>query len=125
MDEDQSKAGEGLTDRTPEQVQAEIVQTRAELGDTVAALAEKTDVKGQAKQAVDEAKATVSGKVTEIRDTATEKKDAFVSSAQQAAPDSAAQAGSQAQAFAKDNREALIAGGLFVLGVLIGRRSAR
>ena len=43
-------------ERTPEQVQAEIERTRAELGDTVEALVAKTDVKGQAKQAVTEAR---------------------------------------------------------------------
>ncbi len=56
MDQDQSEASAELDSapgRTPEQVREEIEQTRAEFGDTVAALSEKTDVKGQAKQAVD------------------------------------------------------------------------
>ena len=51
------------TERTPEQVREEIERTREELGDTVAALAHKTDVKAQAKRATDETKAAVSGKV--------------------------------------------------------------
>ena len=43
--------------RSPEQIEAEIERTREELGETVAALAEKTDVKKQAQEKVDEAKA--------------------------------------------------------------------
>ncbi len=61
--------------RTPEQVQAEIEETRAELGDTVEALVAKTDVKGQAKQAVNDAKATVADKAAEVKQTVTDKKD--------------------------------------------------
>ena len=132
MDQEPSPAGQELTgaepadeERTPEQVREEIEQTRAELGDTVAALAEKTDVKGQAKQAASEAKATVTGKVSDLKDTVSEKKDGFVSTAQEATPDSAAEAGTRVSSFARENRAALIAVGLFALGILIGRRSGR
>jgi hypothetical protein len=51
MDTNQGTASQELTgddqDRTPEQVREEIEQTRAELGDTVAALSAKTDVKAR------------------------------------------------------------------------------
>jgi Protein of unknown function (DUF3618) len=40
----------------PEQVQAEIEETRADLGDTVAELADKADLKKQARLKADEAK---------------------------------------------------------------------
>jgi hypothetical protein len=40
----------------PEQVEAEIKETREDLGDTVGALAEKADLKKQAKLTADEAK---------------------------------------------------------------------
>jgi uncharacterized protein (TIGR03382 family) len=43
--------------RSPEEIRAEIEATREELGDTVAAVAEKTDVKKQAKARVEDAKA--------------------------------------------------------------------
>ena len=43
-------------ERTPEQIRADIEQTRQELGDTVEALAAKTDVKAQAAARVDSAK---------------------------------------------------------------------
>ena len=128
MDQDQSTRGEELTDetaRTAEQVRDDIEQTRVELGDTVAALAEKTDVKAQAKQTVSEARESVSGKVSDIKDTATSKKDEFIASAQQAAPESASDAGTRLLAVARENATALIAVGAFGLGVLLGSRRAR
>ena len=122
MDQDQSASGPELTEgheRTPEQVRADIEHTRAELGDTVAALAEKTDVKAQARQAVDGAKETVTGKVAEIKETATGKKDDFVSAAQEATPESVGDAGQRAKRFAGENTLALVAIGAFALGWLI------
>ena len=59
MGQDQGQAGQELDaerERAPEDVREEIEQTRAELGDTVAALAAKTDVKRQAHNAVENAK---------------------------------------------------------------------
>jgi len=126
MDQDQSKAGEKLTEeeRTPEQVREEIEQTRSELGDTVAALAEKTDVKAQAKNAAEEAKQTVSGKVTDIKESVTGKKDEFISSAQEATPKSAQDAGQRVRAFAKANSLPLAVLAALGLGVAVGRRGA-
>ena len=46
------------TTRTPEQIRADIERTRVQLGETVEALAEKTDVKAHAKEKVDEVKTT-------------------------------------------------------------------
>lgn len=46
-------------ERSPEQIRAEIDKTRAELGDTVEALAEKTDVKARAKAKAAEVRARV------------------------------------------------------------------
>jgi hypothetical protein len=48
---------------TPEQIRAEIAEVRADLGDTVEALAAKTDVKARAKDAADQAKAKVADSV--------------------------------------------------------------
>lgn len=60
-----------------EEIRADIVEARSELGDTVQALAAKTDVKQQAKDVADTAKAKVSdatdtarAKVTEATETA-------------------------------------------------------
>jgi ElaB/YqjD/DUF883 family membrane-anchored ribosome-binding protein len=41
-----------VNEQSPEQIRREIDQTRAELGDTAAALAAKTDVKARAKEKV-------------------------------------------------------------------------
>ena len=71
MGQESREAGqelEGEHGRTPEQLREEIERTREELGDTVAALAQKTDVKAQARHAVDEAKATAAGKVSVIKE---------------------------------------------------------
>ncbi len=128
MDKDQSTGGETMTDettRTAGQVRDDIEQTRADLGDTVAALAEKTDVKAQAKQTVSEARESVSGKVSEIKDAATDKRDEFIASAQEAAPEAASDAGSRALALAREHVTALIAVGAFGLGMLLGSRRAR
>jgi ElaB/YqjD/DUF883 family membrane-anchored ribosome-binding protein len=45
---------------SPEEIRAEIEGTRGELGDTVAAVAEKTDVKKQVKARVEDVKARAS-----------------------------------------------------------------
>jgi transposase-like protein len=128
MDQDPSQAGQELTDgqeRTPEQVREEIEQTRADLGDTVASIAQKTDVKAQARQAVGEARTTVTGKVSDVKETVVGKKDDLVTAAQEAAPDSAGDAGERASAFAKENAPVLVALGAFGVGLLIGRRRGR
>jgi hypothetical protein len=122
--------------RTPGDVQAEIEQTRAELGETVEALVAKTDVKGQAKQAVTDAKATVAekaadakatvtDKAADVRQTVADKKDEATAMAQETTPDSVAETGRRAMALAQDNRPALIVAGAFALGLLIGSRRGR
>jgi hypothetical protein len=49
-------------DPSPEQLRAEIDETRRDLGDTVEALAEKTDVKARAEYRVNEIKSDVKAK---------------------------------------------------------------
>jgi hypothetical protein len=59
----------GAARPTPEsaaELRAEIERTRQELGDTVAALAEKTDVKARAKEKVAEVKTNVNEKKTQL-----------------------------------------------------------
>src|SRR3954470_9248453 len=73
MDQDPSPAGPSVTaggdsaQRSPEEIRADIEQTRAEVGDTVEALAEKTDVKAQAQQRVDEIKDNVRAKAETVK----------------------------------------------------------
>jgi ElaB/YqjD/DUF883 family membrane-anchored ribosome-binding protein len=81
--------------KSPEEIRADIDQTRIELGDTVEALGRKTDVKSQAREKVDEIKQRVSS----------------------ATPTSAHEAG----AVAKRNPLPLAIGAAVAMGFLIGR----
>ncbi|HWK29529.1 MAG TPA: DUF3618 domain-containing protein [Solirubrobacter sp.] len=58
MDEDTRAAGPPVTaeERSPEQIREDIDRTRRDLGDTVEALASKTDVKQRAHERVEEVK---------------------------------------------------------------------
>ena len=124
MGESQGPAGEKVEterERTPEQVRDEIERTRAELGDTVAELAAKTDVKARAHRAADNARTTVASKAAEVKSTAGTKKDVLAASAREAMPPSADAARRQAVRVAQDNRLALVGLAAFSVGVLIGK----
>jgi hypothetical protein len=124
MGESQGTAGEAVDierDRTPEDVQREIERTRAELGDTVAELAAKSDVKARAQRAVGNAKATASTKAGEVRQSATAKKDELTASAKEAMPPSADVARRQVASQAQEHRVALIALAAFGAGLVIGK----
>lgn len=148
-------------ERTPEQIQAEIDQTREDLGDTVAAVADKADLKKQAKKKTkkktgevkaqvaelkesvtdkaSEAKETTSAKIDEVKETAADKVDDIHEASP--APDdydgSAGDIGSGPTGDIRPNPEvvktsgglgdspvALVAGA-FVIGLVIGRFTAR
>lgn len=96
-------------DRTPEEIEAEIERTREELGETVEALAAKTDVKARAKEKVDETKERLGEKLGGISDQARE-----------ASPDSAAQGAEQAAAAVKAHPDYVTFAGAFVAGVVAG-----
>ena len=103
MGEDERQVGEAVAaERTPEQIEADIERTRRDLGDTVAAVAEKADVKAQAKQKVDEVKARL----------------------RSAAPDSAGDGAGKVGQVAKENRRPLIIGGAVLVAFLLGRAAA-
>ena len=101
--------------REPEEIEQEIGQTREELGETVAALTEKADVKKQAK-----------AKASAAKKKATATKEQIASKAKEVTPESAASGMQQAQQVARENRVPVIVGlaafGGFVLGWAIGRR---
>ena len=88
--------------RSPEEIRADIDQTREELGDTVEALAAKTDVKGRAKDKAQETKEKVTAK------------------ARAATPDSASQGAQQAAGVVRENPDYAIYAGLFVAGLIAG-----
>jgi Protein of unknown function (DUF3618) len=111
-------------ERTPEQVREEIEHTRIEMGDTVAALAAKADIKGQAHRAVDNAKTTVVDKAHEVKDTAGAKRDEITAAASEAMPPSADGARRQVITQAQRHRLALAALAAFGAGMFIGKRRA-
>lgn len=100
-------------ERTPEQIRAELDATREELGDTVAAVAEKADVKSQARLRVVEVKQAVQAKREELASKVT------------AGTSDGTQAGMQrATTKARENPLPLAVGGALVVGFLVGRRGA-
>ncbi|MFL5884928.1 MAG: DUF3618 domain-containing protein [Thermoleophilaceae bacterium] len=100
--------------RTPEEIQREIEATRAELGDTVEALAEKADVKGQVKE-----------RVSGVKETAQQKKDEFVSKAKESSPDTVGTGAQQVTHRAQQNPLPFAVGAALLAGFLLGRLSSR
>ena len=109
-----ASAGAEPTTPETEELQREIEQTREQLGDTVEALAAKTDVKAQAQQKIEATKATVAGK-----------KDEILGKARQASPEGASSAASAAADQARQNPVPTAALGAFVTGFLFGRITKR
>jgi ElaB/YqjD/DUF883 family membrane-anchored ribosome-binding protein len=117
----------------PEAIRAQIEQTRDELGDTVAALSYKTDVKARTREKVDEARTTVtekvdearttvSEKVDEARTTVSEKADELATKAKDAMPPAAQERVSELQRSARQNPRravAVVAGALGAMLVLL------
>jgi chromosome segregation ATPase len=70
MDEGTRTSGPAVDegDRGPAEIRADIAQTRAQLGETVEALAAKTDVKARAKDKVEDARERVEAKVEDARE---------------------------------------------------------
>jgi hypothetical protein len=119
MGQDESQVGAPVAgeQKSPEEIRAEIEDTRSELGDTAAALAAKTDVKARARDKLDGVKQTLA-----------DKKESLGSSGGAAGtgdgPGIGAQAGtatSQLQAKAKANPIPTAAIAAFVGGFLFGR----
>ena len=97
-------------DKSPEELRHDIEETRQQLGDTVEALAEKSDVKTQAKRRIDSLKGTARQKQQEAKE-----------KAKANAPESASAGAQQVMGVAKQNPFPVAAGGAFVAGFLIGR----
>lgn len=104
--------------KTPEQLRAEIELTRRQLGDTVEALASRTDVKARAKE-----------RFAALRSGATQRKDKLVAQTREATPDSAEAKGQQLTTTVKSNPLPFAAAGALaaglLIGVLVGRRKSR
>jgi ElaB/YqjD/DUF883 family membrane-anchored ribosome-binding protein len=100
--------------RSPEEIRADIEQTRGEVGDTVEALASKTDVKAQAK-----------AKVEDIKGNVRERADVLKTKAQSTTPDSAQQGGQQVVAKVREKPAPFAIGGAILLGFLLGRLTGK
>jgi archaellum component FlaD/FlaE len=84
--------------RSPEEIQADIESTREDMGDTVAELADKADVKKQAKKKVDATKAKAAAKKDEVAGKVASQKDAVAEKVKETAPESAQEGAQQAAA---------------------------
>ncbi len=109
-----SAASEESQQKSPEEIRVEIEQTREELGDTVEALAEKADLKTQAKD-----------RIASIKDTAQHQKAEFASRAREATPESAGAGAQQVASTVRRQPVPFTAVGAFAAGVLVGRLLGR
>jgi hypothetical protein len=116
VDEDARTAGTPVETepRSPEQIRSDIEATRAEVGDTVEALAAKTDVKARARDRVEELKSEVRGKADDVK-----------SKAQSTTPASAQHGGQKALGVVRSNPAPFVLGGAMLVAFLLGRRSGR
>jgi ElaB/YqjD/DUF883 family membrane-anchored ribosome-binding protein len=101
-------------ERTPAEIERDIEATREEMGETVAAVADKADVKKQASEKVAGAKEKVGSKVEEL-----------AGKAKDATPASAGAGMQQAQSAARENPMPVVAAAAFVAGVVAGRVLSR
>src|SRR5688572_15089083 len=111
--------------KSPGEIQAEIDATREDLGDTVAAVADKTDIKKQAKAKLSEAKESVGAKTDQAKSKVAETTDSLSDRAQEATPESAAAGAQQAQQFAKENPVPLAIAGAFLAGFALAKLLSR
>ena len=118
--DDQIAAAPESEPKSPEEIRAEIEQTREELGDTVEALAGKTDVKAQAQARFGTAKQTVADNVAQAKQTLTGKKDELTAKAKEATPESASTGAQQLGTTVQENPLPFAAAGAFLGGMMIG-----
>ena len=105
---------EDTTNREPVDIRRDIDSTRRDMGDTVEALAEKTDVKTQAQR-----------KVAEVKQTIEAKRNELTGKARSATPDSASSAAGGIQQKARENPIPVAIAGAFAAGLIIGRITNR
>jgi ElaB/YqjD/DUF883 family membrane-anchored ribosome-binding protein len=114
-----SKSAPGAPDpsreKDPERIRAGIEQTREELGETVDALAAKTDIKAQAKRRADESKQAL----RKQQQRAQEKASAVRERMSNATPEDAKEIAGQAAA-AAERRPLPAIGGALIVGVFLG-----
>jgi chromosome segregation ATPase len=111
----------GRTERkSADELQDDIDQTREELGETIEALAAKTDVKAQAKERIDTAKKELSDKAAHIKQTVGSKTDDLTAKAKDASPESAGAGAQQLRSRVHRRPLPFVAAGAFLLGLAVG-----
>jgi Protein of unknown function (DUF3618) len=122
MGEEPSTSGSAVSveARDPDKIRQEIEATRRELGDTIEALAEKTDVRTQAKHKIEESNAYISKKKGDLLG----RKDELLAQARATSPQSLLSGVQHAARKARENPIELAAVSAFVLGFVVGRRSS-
>jgi ElaB/YqjD/DUF883 family membrane-anchored ribosome-binding protein len=105
-----ARASVATESKDPEQIREEIEATRRELGDTVEALAAKTDVKARMRERIESTKETAAQKLGQARE---------------ASPDGVSSAAGQATQIAKENPIPTAAAGAFLFGFVAGRLTKR
>lgn len=106
--------------KDPEQIREEIAESREELGDTVEALAEKTDVKAQAKSKLESAKASASEKVSSAKQSAQQAAGQVTSKTKETSPDGVSAGAQQLASKAQENPVPVAIAAAFVGGVALG-----
>lgn len=104
------KATEQAKQKSPEELREEIEETREQLGNTVEALAEKTDVKAQARR-----------RINSLKGAAEQKRQEVQAKAKAATPESAGAGIQQVASTARENPLAVADAGAFLGGLLMGR----
>jgi hypothetical protein len=113
----ENEAASSDAPESPERIEAEIEQTREELGETAAALAEKSDVRQQAQQKFEDTKEAAQAKISATAEAAKEK---F-----QTAPEAASQITDRTVATLREDPAPALAAvaALLVIAVILRRRS--
>lgn len=106
--------------QTPEEIRAQIDQTREQLGETVEALAAKTDVKARAHDQIESVKETIAQDVAAVRMTVTQKAEELKSKARESTPESASAGAQQVTATIQRRPLPFSVAGAFMAGLLIG-----
>jgi hypothetical protein len=101
-------------ERDPSLIQQDISETREELGDTVAALGYRSDVKARAGERIAETKQRIGGAAGDA-----------AAKAQHAMPSSAYDGAEKARDFVRRRPAAVAAVAAFVTGLVLGRRRHR
>jgi ElaB/YqjD/DUF883 family membrane-anchored ribosome-binding protein len=117
MGEDPGQVGTSVENeqKSPEELRREIDKTRRDLGDTAAALAEKTDIRARAKEKLDDVKRTIADKQQSLA----QSRGGGEGTAGPAA--AAGEAATQARATARENPVATAAVAAFAVGFVLGR----